>query len=127
MGVFGAGTVNSLKRVVKRTLYLVNIRKVQKLREEYEKLDRFLTLESQKGGEYSVYMYDRYDTVWRTEDFIGTGGQYSTLTFEGHEFTCPYNYDAVLRKTYGDYMKLPPKEKQVPIHTYTAYYKKQAY
>ena len=33
----------------------------------------------------------------------------------------PKNYDAVLSRIYGDYMQLPPLEKRVPQHGYTAY------
>ena len=31
------------------------------------------------------------------------------------EFTIPRRYDKVLRRIYGDYMKLPPEEKRIPI------------
>ena len=31
------------------------------------------------------------------------------------------SYDMMLTIQYGDYMTPPPKDKQVPIHTYTAY------
>lgn len=38
------------------------------------------------------------------------------LDFEGHLFPGPKNYQEVLKQNYGDYMKLPPKEKQYPHH-----------
>ncbi|MBQ6965918.1 MAG: LicD family protein [Bacteroidaceae bacterium] len=38
------------------------------------------------------------------------------VTFEGKEYDAPANYDAYLRGLYGNYMQLPPKEKQVPHH-----------
>ena len=34
----------------------------------------------------------------------------------GHEFPIPKEHDKWLKKTYGDYMALPPKEKRVPMH-----------
>lgn len=37
-------------------------------------------------------------------------------TFEGHMFPIPKNYDEVLKRIYGDYMTLPPKEEQYPHH-----------
>jgi lipopolysaccharide cholinephosphotransferase len=40
--------------------------------------------------------------------------------FEGHKFRVPKDYDKRLSDIYGDYMKLPPKEKQVP-HTTATY------
>ena len=125
MGVFGTGAAYTVRRLIKRGLYYINTSKVQKLREEYKRLDRVLAEETNNGGEYAVYMYDRYDTVWKAADYDGDGGKYSVLTFEGYEFTAPYNYDEVLRKSYGDYMKLPPKEKQVCIHTYKAYFRSE--
>ena len=39
--------------------------------------------------------------------------------FEGEEFIVPNNFDSVLKSEYGDYMKLPPAEKQKPHHVYT--------
>lgn len=36
--------------------------------------------------------------------------------FEGHKFWSVENADFWLNKVYGDYMKLPPLEKQVPTH-----------
>lgn len=38
------------------------------------------------------------------------------LPFEDDEFACPFNYDAFLRDIYGDYLKLPPLEKQKCTH-----------
>jgi lipopolysaccharide cholinephosphotransferase len=38
----------------------------------------------------------------------------SSHTFEGHEFSVPFNYDAHLRHIYGDYMQLPDLSKLAP-------------
>lgn len=43
------------------------------------------------------------------------------LVFEDKKFYGPENYDECLKDCYGDYMKLPPKEKQVIHHSYKAY------
>ncbi|MDO5760581.1 MAG: LicD family protein [Bacteroidota bacterium] len=48
---------------------------------------------------------------------------YSTLTFEGKEYPVIKDYDTYLKSTYGDYMQLPPKEKQVSKHIFKAYWK----
>lgn len=40
--------------------------------------------------------------------------------FEGMSFPIPQGYDEYLRMAFGDYMKLPPKEKQVPHHDLVA-------
>lgn len=48
---------------------------------------------------------------------------FSEIEFEGYKFKCFNHYDEYLTSIYGDYMKLPPKEKQVSHHTYKAYKK----
>ena len=45
---------------------------------------------------------------------------YVMLDFEGNKFKAPVNYDEMLRKWYGDYMKLPPLEQQKTHHSYKA-------
>lgn len=47
---------------------------------------------------------------------------YRTIEFEGHEFMCISDYDTCLRNLYGDYMKFPPKEKQVRGHDYPTFW-----
>ena len=49
--------------------------------------------------------------------------EYITLSFENCEFKAIKGWDKYLTKIYGDYMKLPPKNKQVSHHTFKAYYK----
>ena len=39
------------------------------------------------------------------------------LEFEGHHFFAPKEYDKVLRMRYGDYMKLPPENERVYLHS----------
>ena len=41
---------------------------------------------------------------------------YKTVKFEKIDVKIPIGYDEMLTTTYGDYMKLPPKEKQVTHH-----------
>lgn len=40
------------------------------------------------------------------------------MDFEGSRFMCPSGYDAYLRQLYGDYMVLPPLEKQKSEHIF---------
>ena len=40
----------------------------------------------------------------------------ATMEFEGYSFKVPADYSAWLRGAYGDYMKLPPVEKQINKH-----------
>lgn len=43
--------------------------------------------------------------------------------FEDSEFYIPDGYDRILTCRYGDYMTLPPKEKQTPHHVQDTYWK----
>lgn len=47
----------------------------------------------------------------------------SLAQFEGRMFYIPDGYDRLLRNLYGDYMQLPPEEKRVAHHSFTAYWK----
>lgn len=47
---------------------------------------------------------------------------FQLITFEGREFMAVNGIDAYLRSEYGDYMKLPPKEQQVPKHDFNVIY-----
>lgn len=55
--------------------------------------------------------------VWPRSYF----GDKRKVIFENQEFAVPDNYDAILRAEYGNYMKLPPIDKQISHH-YTKVY-----
>lgn len=47
----------------------------------------------------------------------------SEVVFEGHKYPAPNQVDEFLKFHYGDYMKLPPIDKQVSNHSIHLYYK----
>ena len=49
---------------------------------------------------------------------------YILVDFEGEKFKAPIGYDEYLKKHYGNYMQLPPKDKQVKEHDNIAFWKK---
>lgn len=58
------------------------------------------------------------------EIFLGEWFEERILAeFEGKQFYIPGGYDPLLRQLYGDYMQLPPVEKQRSHHSYDAYWK----
>ena len=65
-----------------------------------------------------TYMYKEREIQPReyTDSFI-------ELDFEGHYYPVQKGYDFYMRQIYGDYMQLPPKEKQVTHHAFKAYWK----
>ena len=56
---------------------------------------------------------DKYRTIPR--DIFS---EITMLEFEGKKYPAPREYDRYLKLVYGDYMKLPPKEKQVTNHNF---------
>ena len=48
--------------------------------------------------------------------------EYIDIEFEGHIFKAVSDYDLPLRKDYGDYMKVPPIDQQLPHHGFTSYW-----
>ncbi len=54
------------------------------------------------------YMQNEYKKEWFEEVIY--------KDFEGKKMPIPVGYDGYLSIAYGDYMKLPPKEKRVPEH-----------
>ena len=61
-------------------------------------------------GERETYHKALYDKTLR-------------VPFEEYQFNIPAGYDEYLRCLYGDYMQIPPKEKQVTRHDFSAYRK----
>lgn len=45
------------------------------------------------------------------------------VPFENEVFNAPRGYDLMLKARYGDYMKLPPADKQITHHGFIAYWK----
>ena len=73
------------------------------------------------------YNYDdcKYslDLVWGTKPFNKIIlSDFIDAKFENCYFKIPRNYDLYLKSVYGDYLKLPPKEKQIS-HDVVAYFK----
>lgn len=60
----------------------------------------------------AVFSYNVDPLYYKSKWF----GQPVYLEFEGRKLPCPSGYDEILRFCYGDYMQLPPLEKQKPAH-----------
>lgn len=74
--------------------------------------DFFMKLNKNENSKYlSSYAgsYFRLKECFKREWFFPA----SKIEFEGKKYSCPNNSDALLTHVYGDYMKLPPKEKRV--------------
>ncbi len=90
-----------LKCIVKPVALLVNDNQIDKIARKYN-------FEDSKYVGVVVWGYGQKEKN-RKEDM----DSYIKWTFEGSEFCIIKGYDIYLRKLYGEYMKLPPKEKRV--------------
>ena len=70
---------------------------------------------------YAVSLYGSYRTkeIMSAEYFK----EFITLEFEDFSAKSIKQYDRYLSNIYGDYMQLPPLEKRVTRHGFSAYYK----
>ena len=66
--------------------------------------------------DYSLWA-DFIEEIVKREYF----GEGTKATFEGLEVVIPEKYDEFLTSIYGNYMKLPPLEKQVGKHNHAGY------
>ena len=88
------------------------LKKAAKLHAQYPyETSRFVgTVESAYNGKGNRTQKEDYD------GFV-------TVEFEGRAFRAPQGYDRILRNIYGDYMQLPPADKQVTHHENKVYWK----
>ena len=69
---------------------------------------------------YLVSCYvDPYKKTFRKDWF----SERVLVSFEDRKYYIPVNYDEILTELYGDYMQLPPADKQQPHHIVNVYWK----
>ena len=74
--------------------------------------DKLLRMQDNKGGNFvlnfaSTYNYKK--EIFEKKAYFPA----KELEFEGRKYKVPNQYKVILNQVYGDYMKLPPKEKQI--------------
>lgn len=107
----------SNKNIIKRTIaHLSNIIYKNKSKLELcNKLDQLY----QKANKKKTKKIVNFSGAWgvkRESHFREDFENYKFTNFENISVKIPCGYDRCLTDTYGDYMKLPPKEKQVTHH-----------
>ena len=119
------GFISDIKRCYKRVQYNLSC-----LTGRFNLLYGYQEIENEimqmTNGDYLAWMFDiiysPQSTIWKKEWFYTDTEECSYLTFEGIRVCVPLKYGEVLTTTYGDYMKMPPIEKQVTHHSYRAFY-----
>ena len=116
------GLSNDVRRLARKTYFKTIGRIFGNATEIIEDTNLYIHNRCQ-GGPYAIYAYDKYCRAWGKKDFENDKFVEKQLIFEKELFRVPINYDNVLMRSYGDYMKLPPKEKQISLHNFDAFYK----
>lgn len=83
------------------------------------RLDSVIKKYSYDNSNYVTSYLDPYHGLMNKEWF----SKFILHKFEDSEFMVPSGYDSVLRSLYGDYMQLPPVDKQIPHHVVSTYWK----
>lgn len=88
-----------------------------------ERLDE--KVQKYRSEEMTEYICNYLTPTYRKKEIFKREWFQSRLlaTFEDKQYYIPSGYDEILRQVYGDYMVLPPVEKQKG-HSYEAYWKK---
>lgn len=82
-------------------------------------LERLISRSISPKGEWMAFItFTLGRTLYPAAVFDGT----VDMPFNGRPFKVPADFDRYLTITYGDYMQLPPPEKQRSYHTFDAYW-----
>lgn len=96
------------------TITMAHIFEPEKVMKKLEKISR--KYDFQHSDYVKSYMGM---VIYNKEDFE----KLILADFETEKFYIPKNYDRILKMAYGDYMKYPPKEQQIPHHVMDVYYR----
>lgn len=110
---------NSIKKVIKPYLLAKNC--VISVNELIKKID----IDAQKYNGTNQEYIDVVCWEYRGEPYLKKKMLEDCIfvTFEGYKMPAPKDYKNILTANYGDYMQLPPSEKQIAHHFYKAYRK----
>ena len=92
----------------KIVVFIFSIFSIKKLNNLQKKI---MTKNNNKNYEYFVNLSSRYGYkkyIYKKSDWLPTKNK----KFENINLPVPNNYDLILKGVYGNYMKIPPKEKQ---------------
>lgn len=105
---------NMLKNIIKKCLY----RSRKTIVKDY---DAFLQKYNFNTSKFAGAIVGRYGE--KELMFADVFKHYVELPFENRQYQCIADYDSYLKKHYGNYMQLPPKDQQVANHSFKAYWK----
>lgn len=80
-------------------------------------MKKYNNIKTKRKGQFAIWSHQPWICSSSTFD------EYIDVDFDDLRCSIIKGYDEYLRCQYGDYMQLPPLEKQVPKHEYTAFWK----
>lgn len=109
-----SGPKSALKWAAKKIIHYKNIMKLVKYQ---VMLSKYFSLPSNRVCclSFPTYLDRDYTSVHIFDDYV-------ELPFEDTVFLAMKGYDEYLRSLYGDYMQMPPKEKQIRGHSAHKFY-----
>lgn len=113
----------SFKHVAKVKLIKLFLKKPEYYLRKAEELHRLYPYESSQYVAAVESCFNGKGNRVKAECFDG----FTLVPFEGYQLRAPLGYDTVLRSLYGDYMKMPPADKQVTHHSNNVTWKEEMY
>ena len=103
------GTTKNINTKIKIYIYKILYPSLKFLKKKREKLYKSIS----HGNKFTVFCFSK---PWLNTAPVEWFGEGVEVEFEGVKVKAPKEYDKWLRLIYGDYMKLPPAEQQIPHH-----------
>ena len=93
---------------------VLRLGKLMSRKKRYQKLEGYFRKHPYDSSDRTVMIMgdERFEATMQRDWY----GKAAYLDFEGKKYPAPAEYDLVLKQVFGDYMKLPPVEKQVCKH-----------
>ena len=120
----GIVNISSNNNIIKRIIYyvyrniglsnLINIDKLDNLL--YKTLTKYSSIDSFKCSKYFSYASCYMNDINKCIFDINLFDKPNEILFENIKLFIPSNSNEILKNIYGDYMKLPPIEEQIPKH-----------
>lgn len=109
---------------VKAGMEYINRRKRHNLITEKEYYERQKIFEQRKEHDSLAFVQDGEILAYPSGkgfQIIGDVFPLKKYKFENYYFLGPINYENILRRQYGDYMKLPPVEDRIPHYSFVTF------
>lgn len=107
--------LNAISGFNKKFIYKIGETIPNKLKTDLSKLACPKDVKSYDTADFVCCLVDSFSIIPLEREIFGDG---TYLTFENLSVKIAKNYDLYLRKIYGDYMKLPPKEQRENHHNF---------